>query len=232
MRVFKPPVSQLIKTAHQQVLRLQDRRRTHALHDFRVAIRKLRCWLELMDIPVDLQTQVRHLTKATNGARDAEVQLVWLKKIGASSLVERWKQEVKDRREQARELIISTFAELEMRLLQTIQSSKPIEYTKAIDAARRDYQEKLALIRGKQSQKEIHQSRIAAKRLRYLLEPKSEPGLKIMQDILGDLHDLRILINRLSLKEHGQLVQKLAEQEGKRYADFTRLVRLEHGLQS
>src|SRR5438105_9662833 len=56
-----------------------------ALHDFRVALRRLRSALrsfraELGDaVPRTLQRQLRDVTRATGAARDAEVQLGWVR---------------------------------------------------------------------------------------------------------------------------------------------------------
>lgn len=220
MGLIQKSTGRLFQAAHQQALWLGDRRRTQALHDFRVAIRKLRCWLDLMDVPSQLRDRIRRLTKGTNAARDAEAQLAWLKKIHAHSLVSLWQQKVKQTREQARELIVSSFFDLEQELQKVIPSATQFRLETAIHKARRDLGKKLAQIHGLLNQAEIHHARIAAKRLRYLMEPEPHVELKTLQDILGDLHDLRILIKHLDPAKNSQVIQKLSKKEQERYEDF------------
>ncbi|MEK7323322.1 MAG: CHAD domain-containing protein, partial [Pseudomonadota bacterium] len=53
-----------------------------ALHDFRVAVRRLRSWLEAYEeevpLPSKLYGKLRRLARSTNRVRDADVALVWL----------------------------------------------------------------------------------------------------------------------------------------------------------
>ncbi len=71
--------------ARRSLTRLDDLEEAEALHDFRVALRRLRTLLrgfrpELGDVvPRKLQRQLRDLTRATTAARDAEVQLTWVR---------------------------------------------------------------------------------------------------------------------------------------------------------
>jgi len=67
--------------------RLANESDRDALHDFRVAVRRLRTVLrafrrELKTVPKKLERQLRDLTRATSGGRDAEVQLAWLAQAG------------------------------------------------------------------------------------------------------------------------------------------------------
>src|SRR5262245_39430662 len=62
--------------------RLRGKADPEALHDFRVAIRRLRVtirsYLELRDnVPKKVRRRLRKLAWATNRARDAEVQIAW-----------------------------------------------------------------------------------------------------------------------------------------------------------
>ena len=59
-------------------------RDAEALHDFRVALRRLRVVLKAFDpelkgsVPTSVRRRLRAMARATNPARDAEVQLAWL----------------------------------------------------------------------------------------------------------------------------------------------------------
>ena len=60
-----------------------------ALHDFRVALRRVRSWERAYrpslgkTIPRRVRTVLRELARATNAGRDAEVALRWLQEAGA-----------------------------------------------------------------------------------------------------------------------------------------------------
>src|SRR5439155_122955 len=75
----------LLDEAREGCGRLATLDDAEALHDFRVALRRLRSVLrsfrsELGDaVPKKLQRQLRDVTRATGAARDAEVQLGWVR---------------------------------------------------------------------------------------------------------------------------------------------------------
>ena len=64
---------------------LTQREHPEALHDFRVALRRLRSHLRAYapysdPVPEKLNRRLRRLARTTNAARDAEVQLEWLRR--------------------------------------------------------------------------------------------------------------------------------------------------------
>jgi CHAD domain-containing protein len=71
--------------------RLADAADSEALHDLRVALRRLRSCLESYDaqlsdsVPGKLARQLRRLARATGPGRDAEVQLAWLREQRAGT---------------------------------------------------------------------------------------------------------------------------------------------------
>src|ERR1051325_8498431 len=75
----------LLEGARAALGRLADPDDTEALHDFRVALRRLRSTLrgfrpELGDaVPKKLQRRLRDLARTTGAGRDAEVQLAWIR---------------------------------------------------------------------------------------------------------------------------------------------------------
>src|SRR4051812_29997989 len=68
--------------------RLADPEDDEALHDFRVAVRRLRSALQAYGDPLDdsvpkkLAGRLRRLAQATGAGRDAEVQIAWLRARG------------------------------------------------------------------------------------------------------------------------------------------------------
>lgn len=67
--------------------RLREHADNAALHDFRVALRRLRStirlyrlWLDDRVLPRKLCRRLKRLARATNAARDAEVGLAWVKR--------------------------------------------------------------------------------------------------------------------------------------------------------
>lgn len=212
--------------------RLDDPDDAEALHDFRVALRRLRALLrsfrgELGDmVPKKLQRRLRDLTRATSGARDAEVQLAWLEEHraelgqarppGLPWLVAR----LESRRDGAyvaiRRDTIPAFRQVEHRMRRALNAAladqAPGQSTLGAAMARvlREHvatlEQELAAAESARDADAVHGARIAAKRLRYLLEPVADgsPGrdaaveqLQHVQTLLGDLHDVQVLLAEL-----------------------------------
>ncbi len=203
--------------------RLRDPADEEALHDLRVALRRLHSLLRSYDddlawLPAKQRKAVRRLARASNPARDAEVQLVWLQ------------QHDKGLRESQQIGYDWLIAELQPKsdgtLLRTLRDGvarlhkklRPLFKPLARDgasgplfaeaaAARAQPQvdevcRALADIRAAQDVGSAHEARIAVKRLRYLLTPLRGQGpacqqtivlLRRLQDLLGDLHDRHVL---------------------------------------
>ena len=205
-----------------------------ALHDFRVALRRVRSWLrsfrpELADsISGKDRHRLRDLVDATNRGRDADVQLEWLEKAsrngnggrkrGADLLIDQIRIE---RRRNGASLTgdsLEVFAKERSRLAKRLSTVKePVRAPRTppptlaatissrlsvhLDA----FEQALRAIRSAEDEAEAHAARIAAKRLRYLLEPAAHvrgcksllTQLKKLQDELGELHDAHVLGHRL-----------------------------------
>src|SRR6476659_3496150 len=75
----------LLSAAARQRGRLGNKRNTEALHDFRVAVRRLRSWLRAFDGWLDDSVsrkalrRLKRAARSTNASRDADVRLVWLR---------------------------------------------------------------------------------------------------------------------------------------------------------
>ncbi len=202
--------------------RLSDRADAEALHDFRVAVRRLRVTLRAYPglhegVPRKHRRRLRKLARATNTIRDAEAQLTWFRDRSARFTPSqraalgalRARLRARRRRAQAHchAKLQRRFAKLEPKIrnaLTSLQSNAgPHEppfrtiaaaaLVKYVMDLRKRFDD-----RGATSAADLHATRIAAKRLRYLLEPVERDiargarlidQLKRLQDLLGGLTD-------------------------------------------
>ncbi len=214
--------------------RLGDRADAEALHDFRVAIRRLRvtvgAYTALHDgVSRKTRRRLRKLARATNAARDAEVQLAWFHNRSARftpaqrgalapvrGRIRAWR-----RREQIRShtKLLRRFEKLDGKLRQrltTLESSgrdQRAHFGATAAAALIRHAEDLSARLGAVTSvsqaappAEVHATRIAAKKLRYLLEPLQADvpsahvllkRLKQLQDLLGAINDAHVLRDEL-----------------------------------
>ncbi len=178
--------------------RLQDGSDPEALHDYRVALRRMRSvmrayrpWLDI--VPRKLLRRVRSLARATNAARDTEVMIDWLKHEQRRIRVRNraginWLRAFLEKRgaqayaELAQEIPreFDRVAECLRAVLEPVGNSNPEAVPQPLFAMVtaeliRDYTADLgAHLAGIQSVDDteaIHAARIRGKRLRYLLEP-------------------------------------------------------------
>lgn len=212
--------------------RLEDAGDEEALHDFRVALRRLRSCLsayrEQLAGSVSRKTRrrLRAIAAATGAGRDSEVQIAWLeaqrralpsrRRRGLDWLLARLVERRDDAYRGLREGLARDFHALEdtlhdrLAVYQTeVQLDRPrIETTFArvtAEISRRRIDElaqRLAAVHGHGDEAEAHLARIAAKRLRYLLEPVASAvpacrpvveRMRGLQDLLGELHDAHVL---------------------------------------
>ena len=199
--------------------RLAQRTDDDALHDFRVALRRLRSALrayrpQLKAVPKKLRKRMRALARTTNAGRDAEVQLEWLRRQKNILATERagcewFRRRLERTRNQTyadiRHEVPAHFGAIEENLrkaLRPIPSAKTGSYAAVTAGLLVDYAArlggKLARIRSIADQDRIHAARIAGKRLRYILEPlaaelsgakRTVESLKTFQDRFGLLCD-------------------------------------------
>lgn len=218
----------LCKQADAACSRLSDAADEEALHDFRVAIRRMRTWLRAyhlyLPIGKSLRKRLRTMVRRTNVARDAEVAITGLQgfaheltaaqRVGLNWLLVR----LEEARQQAYADILTHIPQdwppvardLRHQLRQAGQDDVPAITQVAFElaaSADAELAQKLTAIGGLQDMTPIHQARIAAKRLRYLLEPfrKDVHGIKeavdrlsALQDAVGELHDGYVLQLKLA----------------------------------
>lgn len=178
--------------------RLADPNDAEALHDFRVAVRRLRSTLRAWKSQLGKSIRgrdrdaLRELQMATGEGRDAEVALVWLgeQRLGpAHRRGHEWLARRLQRREHTlahvREAVRTRFAEIEAELRPRLErmrievhllepDTRPRFGEVFADMAResaRDLARLLGRVESAGDRELCHQARIACKRLRYLVEP-------------------------------------------------------------
>jgi CHAD domain-containing protein len=216
--------------------RLSDRTDADALHDFRVAVRRLRVTVRAYpglyeSVPKKKRGRLKKLARATNAARDAEVQLAWFRDRAAQFTPAQrvalgpFRARLRARRRRAQThtqlKLQRRFDKLERKLrrqLAAVQSDPGVGGPpfRAIAAATlvahaTALNARLASVSASSDPADLHATRIAAKRLRYLLEPvgsalprgsKLVQRLKSLQDLFGELTDAHML--ETELREGGE----------------------------
>jgi CHAD domain-containing protein/CYTH domain-containing protein len=212
-------------------VRLDDAGDAEALHDFRVGLRRLRSTVrayaeQLKDAVVGKdRRRLKALAGATGASRDGEVMIAWIQsrrdglsgteQPGADWLLDRLRarQEKLDR--SLRDEVAHDFGRERKRLARRlssyeahVSSADPREAPRMggvvadlVVAHVADLRRKLDASGSTAEQEALHEARISAKRLRYLLEPFTGDfaeaawavkRLKKMQDTLGEMHDAHV----------------------------------------
>lgn len=214
-----------IAAATRAADRLADGTDGEALHDFRVALRRLRSALRAYHpwlgraASRSVRSALRDLGRATNVGRDAEVQAEWVTRAapnlsehartGAEKLAGRLKKHRELRATELRDVLCSVTDKISKRL-DFLQGESPAFVT-VYAALLREHAAaaaaRLAAVTAAEQVEEAHEARIAVKRLRYLLEPLvdelagAKPVLariEELQDLLGELHDSHVLDEALA----------------------------------
>lgn len=210
--------------------RLVQGRDDEALHDFRVALRRLRSvlrayrpWFDDTVTGTD-RHKLRDLARATGAARDIEVQSGWLAGAELKGPAADGAHTLRDELEEARKKADRNALRAAHRFpaLADHMRGRFERYTGRIEAGRPvilvstaavteklarelsdDLEAHLDALRTDDDPKVGHRARIEGKRLRYLIEPFADEAvaapaaieiLKRLQDDLGELHDLDVLI--------------------------------------
>jgi len=205
-----------------------------ALHDFRVALRRVRSWLRAFrpELAESVSGKDRHrlrdLVDATNQGRDADVQIEWLEKAtqhgngsrrrGAERLIDQIRIERRNGAASLNGNNLDVFTKERSRLAKRLSTVKepvrppqvpPPTLAAAIGGRIQShlaiFETTLRSVRSAEDEAEAHAARIAAKRLRYLLEVAASvrgcksllTQLKGLQDDLGALHDAHVLGHRV-----------------------------------
>jgi CHAD domain-containing protein len=230
--------------------RLETQADERALHDFRVALRRLRSTLRAYRdytdqwLPRKLRRRASKLSRATNVARDSEVQADWLRSVRArirpherpgyqwllNTIDTRVRAAYQDMRAADIPGHFQTFdAKLRRRMTGDGKQAGGEPFGCALEKRLQDagaeLNAHLQRIRSLADETEAHQARIAAKRLRYLLEPASAylpdgaeavRQMKQLQDLLGEIHDTQVMEQTLVY-----LVQIAAAEKAKHLMELT-----------
>jgi CHAD domain-containing protein len=218
----------LCKQADAACARLADPGDTEALHDFRVAIRRSRTWVRAyhLYLPIDkpLQKRLRDLARRTNAARDAEVTIDVLQgfehdmstaqRVGLNWLIARFEHDRRQAYADILQHVPQVWPALVRDLRHALKHEEPEAPTdfsrlafELAASAEAELAQRLTAIGSLRDIEAIHQARIAAKRLRYLLEPFREDvkgvreavkRLTALQDAIGELHDGHVLLQKLA----------------------------------
>jgi CHAD domain-containing protein len=183
------------------------------LHDYRVALRKLRSWLRTFDEGGGkAQRALSDLQEDTGTARDTEVMVEWLKKetdapavrfaldkLAVDGAVDVARVDARTHRTAERlEAKLSRYR-LEVPLSGTGSDVTPFSwlYAAALRRLHNDLNETALAVGAVEDPEALHRVRIRAKRLRYTLTrlkgwaevDEALVLLKQRQDLLGELHD-------------------------------------------
>ena len=225
-----------------------------ALHDLRVGLRRLRSTLRAYRpylrgaLKKTLRNELSALAEATGGGRDAEVLLAWVEaqregllpreRVGLSWLVTSLEARRDEGYATVHTSVAPRFGALAGKLRAGLETySVPmrlgekrsvrtlaVALAELVRAHAEDLSAKLSGVHAAADEEAAHDARIAAKRLRYLLEPVREfvPGakellreLKELQDLLGELHDLQVLAREL-----GDASSRAAAERARRLHDL------------
>jgi CHAD domain-containing protein/CYTH domain-containing protein len=224
----------LLGTATKARERLGDASDADALHDFRVAVRRLRSWLRALEPWLEdsfSKKAKRRLQKAaqlTGDSRDAEVHLEWLGEQRAALSVRQRRglvwltEQIESDKKDSDHTVATKSARCFDRARETLSRKLPVYRTHLDDAkqsSRRQFgvimaqllRDQVAALAGSlthiggfEDEKAVHETRIAGKRLRYLLEPIAEhvdggsglvSDLSKLQDTFGSWHDVHVFSN-------------------------------------
>jgi CHAD domain-containing protein len=221
----------LTRRISEACLRLGDPEDVEALHDFRVGVRRLRTFLrayrDFLDVRKKTMKQLRGLTRCTNAPRDNEVGVEWLtaqrpaltrgQRLGANWLARRMDGEKTAAYERLRVELPLRWLRQEVRLRRSLGAPFADEIdagsfgavtARLIREAAEELERCLQRIETIDDEEPAHRARIAAKKVRYLIEPlrgelrgakKAVQEIRAFQDRFGELNDTHVMIERLRL---------------------------------
>lgn len=238
-----------LDAAHAGAVRLGDPHDEEALHDFRVAIRRLRSTVRAWSAPLEgsitkkQRRALKDLQRATGAGRDAEVLVEWLEaarpelntrhRAGLDWLVEQLAQRRDAAYGHVREHVRAAFARLEAKLRERLRRltlnvdllAQPASATYACALAHHsgEHLEELAgaleRIDSVADHEQAHAARIRGKRLRYLVEPVA-PHLAEARKVVKRCKQLQDLLG--DFNDTTQLLVELADATERAAAEHAR----------
>jgi CHAD domain-containing protein len=172
-----------------------------AVHDMRVATRRLRAALRVLRLG-ELDRRVKALQDALGAVRDVQLQIEWLRKRDAALY-----RSCRARLREAKRALQRELRQWRSRTLPSLlgaaadgSAARPRNLSKLMRKRLKRMQERLERARVRPSPRALHAARISVKQVRYLVEvakgslPKKvtrlQSDLKTLQASLGELHDV------------------------------------------
>jgi CHAD domain-containing protein/CYTH domain-containing protein len=239
--------------AREAIGRLTDADDQTALHDFRVALRRLRstirAWSDLLPKRVagKLRKEASEVQRATGAGRDAEVLLEWLQgereelqhehRPGVDWIVEDLKRRKDEAYARIRNALRPAFEHLDVRLQPRLEEmtvevhlEKDVPsdtFASALANAAREHTavllEAIDEIDDLFDTETVHMARIAGKRLRYLLDPVADHAAGI-RAVLDELKPFQDLLGEMN--DIAVLIEQLKDAMGRAASERAR--RLHH----
>lgn len=235
-----------IEEAAEALDRLEAGTDAEALHDFRVALRRLRSQIRAYrpylegSKPRKLRARIKELAARTNAARDAEVSIEWLEKEGASlgdegaagarhlTEVLRSHQartpsaaELRQEFEPLRAAARKALSRLSLRVGEPSESFLAAS-GRLLGELARGLEAGLRAVHTVEDGEPLHRARILAKRLRYLLEPLrlEVAGVTSLVETLKSLQDClgELQDTRVLIETIGSTLEQAALVEARRVA--------------
>ncbi|EHQ53351.1 hypothetical protein ECTPHS_11747 [Ectothiorhodospira sp. PHS-1] len=256
-RVVRDLARNYLDQAAQAAHRLSDPQDTEALHDFRVALRRLRSLLAAHKtfvktwLPKKLRRRVKELAAGTGLARDTEVQIAWMKqqhgqvkshqRPGYQWMMARLELRLREEYQDLHDALPDAFRRLNKRIqgrLDLIRDDDSPPFG-TVTAARllesaEDFRHQLQRVVGDDGEADeaVHQARIAGKRLRYLLEPVAaelEGGKELVRE-LKDMQNLMGEIHDIQVfsQELGQASEEAGAERLRRLIDLSLTLSPDH----
>lgn len=206
--------------------KLAANRGSETLHDFRVALRRLRSWIRALrpmlegSVPAAPRRRLRRMARESNAGRDAEVFLGWLGTVeqrlsvrdrpAAKWLRERFERQEHEAESELEARLSRDFERTRVRLAERLSMYQVNAHVHGgvRDAAfglvvagllqdmSEDLRRRLKRVRSVDDVNDAHQARITGKRLRYVLEPIAQ-HLPGGTDLLEQLKGLQDVLGDL-----------------------------------
>jgi CHAD domain-containing protein/CYTH domain-containing protein len=216
----------LIEDLGHERERLSAERGSETLHDFRVALRRLRSWLRALapslegSLPRACIRRLGRFARESNAGRDAEVFLGWLMttegqltprdRRAVQWLIDRFQRQEREAESELEARLKRDFQRTRERLEDRLSTYRVEAHVYAglrealfstvmarlINDHADDLRRRLKRIRTVDDVGEAHQARIAGKRLRYLLEPIA-PHVVAGPALLNQLRSLQDVLGDL-----------------------------------
>jgi len=176
-----------------------------AVHDMRVALRRLRAALRLLRLR-ELDPPVKELQDALGGVRDLQVQVEWLS--GRSQTLLRRRKAALVKAGRALEPALAKWRDATLpALLEAARSATapgPARRRKILRKRLDRFEKRLDAALARQTPQVMHRMRISVKQVRYLFELMKGAASKLLvaelpplQESLGQLHDVDVRLELL-----------------------------------